>query len=58
LLRRSLGEVTRRWLRGWWWPRSRANYARLFDEAPEHPVAAEEAIRAARRHLAQERLAV
>ena len=33
-------------------------YARLFDEAPEHPVPAEEAIRAARRHLAQERLAV
>jgi hypothetical protein len=33
-------------------------YARLFDEAPEHPVPAEEAIRAARRHLAHERLAV
>jgi integrase len=33
-------------------------YARLFDEAPEHPVPAEEAIRAARRHFAQERLAV
>lgn len=33
-------------------------YARLFDEAPEHPVPAEEAIRAARRQLAQERLAV
>jgi integrase len=33
-------------------------YARLFDEAPEHAVPAEEAIRAARRHLAQERLAV
>jgi len=28
-------------------------YARLFDEAPEHPVPAEEAIRAARRQLAQ-----
>jgi hypothetical protein len=26
-------------------------YARLFDEAPEHPVPAEEAIRAARRHF-------
>jgi hypothetical protein len=35
-----------------------AYYARLFDEAPEHPVPAEEAIRAARRHFAQERLAV
>jgi hypothetical protein len=33
-------------------------YARLFDEAPEHPVPAEEAIRAARRQFAQERLAV
>ena len=33
-------------------------YARLFDEAPEHPVPAEEAIRAARRQRAQERLAV
>jgi integrase len=32
-------------------------YARLFDEALEHPVPAEEAIRAARRHLAQERFA-
>jgi hypothetical protein len=35
-----------------------AYYARLFDEAPEHPVPAEEAIRAARHHFAQERLAV
>ena len=33
-------------------------YARLFDEAPEHPIPAEGAIRAARRHLAQRRLAV
>jgi hypothetical protein len=36
----------------------RAYYARLFEEAPEHPVPAEEAIRAARRHFARERLAV
>jgi hypothetical protein len=33
-------------------------YARLFDEPPEHPVRAEEAIRAARRHFAQGRLGV
>jgi integrase len=33
-------------------------YARLFDEAPEHPVPAEDAIRHARQERAQERLAV